>query len=235
MTPLLPNEQRARTAILFIWFVMLLEIISAFSGYFQYDLLHSFQNGSELSEDSANANDLREQVIAFIYMITYIISAIFFIRWFRRAYYNLSLRAFRLSYSDGMAAGAWFIPFVNLYKPYRIMQEMHEQTSNLLFTHNIHPEKELNTENIGWWWGLWIANGFISQISFRLSMNADNVDDIIVSTIVGIISNVVGIPLAIVTINMIKNYAAVEPLLNEIRDAETPPPLKEITVNTENV
>ena len=235
MTPLLPNEHRARTAILFIWFVMLLEIISAFSGYFQYDLLHSIQNGNELSEDSANANDLREQVIAFIYMITYIISAIFFIRWFRRAYYNLSLRAFRLSYSDGMAAGAWFIPFVNLYKPYRIMQEMHEQTSNLLFTNNIQPEKELNTDNIGWWWGLWIVNGVISQISFRLSMNANTVDDIIVSTIVGIISNVVGIPLAIVTINMIKNYAAVEPLLNVIRDAETPPPLKEITVNAENV
>jgi len=234
MEPFLPNHQREKTAILLIRFVLLLEIISAFSGLLQYNLLNSFQIGSEISEETINANDLREQIISIIYLIVYIISAITFIRWFRRAYYNLSLRAFRLSYSDGMAAGAWFIPFVNLFRPYRMMQELHEQTSTLLFTKNIHPEKRLQTTIVGWWWGLWIANGFVSQIAFRLSMGADNVETLMDSTILSIISNLFGIPLALITINMIKNYAAFEPLLYEIRDTETTPKLDEVNENEEN-
>lgn len=231
MEPLLPNEQRARSAILLIWIVMGLDFLSIISGYFQYELLNSVKNGSEISTEAANANDLREQAIAIIYLVAYIISAIMFIRWFRRAYYNLSLRAKRLSYSDGMASGAWFIPVVNLFRPYKIMKEMYEETSTLLFTKNIQPEKELETTRIGWWWALWIFCGILGRIYSRLLLDANTVDEYISSTIMSMISDAISIPLALITVKVIKDYAAVEPLLIEIRDTETPPALNDASAS----
>ncbi len=84
-----PNEQRAKNAIVLIWIILALEIASLISGYFQYDLLNTVANGGEISTETANANDSREQIVGIIYMIAYIISGIMFIQWFRRAYYNL--------------------------------------------------------------------------------------------------------------------------------------------------
>lgn len=90
-SPLRPNAQRAKTAILLLYCVLAIEIISLLSGYFQYDLLSTIAEGYFVSEATANSNDTREQIVGALYMIAFIISAITFIRWFRRAYYNLHL------------------------------------------------------------------------------------------------------------------------------------------------
>jgi len=132
MEHLRPNEQRAKSAIVLIWIVLAFEIISFISSYIQYDLLQTAANGGQISMEYATANDTRERIVGITSMIVYIISAITFIQWFRRAYYNLHLRAELLSYTEGWAAGSWFVPIVNLIRPYRIMTELYEETNELL-------------------------------------------------------------------------------------------------------
>ena len=132
MENLKPNGQRAKNAITLIWIVLVLEIVLLISGYFQYDLLQTAANGSEISIETATANDTREQIIGIIFLIAYIISAVTFIQWFRRAYYNLHLKVNHLSRTEGWAAGSWFVPIVSLYRPYHIMKELYQETRELL-------------------------------------------------------------------------------------------------------
>ena len=145
MENLKPNGQRAKNAITLIWIVLALEIISLISGYFQYDLLQTVANGGEISTETATANETREQMIGIIYLIAYIISAITFIQWFRRAYFNLHLKVNHLSHTEGWAAGSWFVPIISLYRPYQIMKEIYQETKELLIEKGIDFKQSFST------------------------------------------------------------------------------------------
>jgi len=220
MEHLRPNEQRAKSAIVLIWIVLAFEIISFISSYFQYDLLQTAANGGQISMEYATANDTRERIVGITSMIVYIISAITFIQWFRRAYYNLHLRAELLSYTEGWAAGSWFVPIVNLIRPYRIMTELYEETNELLVKKVEGSNQYLSTTFLSWWWGLWILNNFIGQFIFKYSIKAESIEELTTSTVASMISNIIGIALALITIKVIRGYSIVEPLLNQINTVE---------------
>ena len=219
MENLKPNGQRAKNAITLIWIVLALEIVSLISGYFQYDLLQTAANGGEISTETANANDTREQIIGIVYLIAFVISAVTFIQWFRRAYFNLHQRVNHLSQTEGWAAGSWFVPIVSLYRPYQIMKELYQETKALLTKNGLNNEN-ISTSSLGWWWTLWVISSFLGQFVFRYSMKAESIDELTISTVSSMIENVVGIPLALITIKVIKDYANVEPLIIEIKDEE---------------
>lgn len=222
MGKLKPNGQRARNAITLIWIVLALEIVSLISGYFQYNLLQTVAKGGEISMETANANDIREQIIGILYVIAFVISGVTFIQWFRRAYFNLHTQLNYLNHSEGWAAGSWFVPVVNLYRPFQIMKELYIETIELLTKKGIHFNDSFTVSNLGWWWALWIINGIFGQFVFRYSMNAETIDQLINTTIASMATSVIGIPLALITIKVIKDYSYFEPLLNEIPDNEEP-------------
>ncbi len=200
--------------------MLVFEIVSFISAYFQYDLLRVSSIGGEISPDTITANETSEIVVGLLSAITYIISAITFIQWFRRAYYNLHLKVNFLNYTEGWAAGCWFVPFINLYRPYQIMKELYEETDELLSKKGISVNQTFSTTLLGWWWAFWIINNFVGQFVFRYSLKAESIDELTTSTIASMIGNLLGIPLALIAIKVIKDYSTVEPLLNEIKDEE---------------
>lgn len=220
MENLRPNGERAKNAITLVWIVLALEVVSIISGYFQYDLLQTVANGGEISMETATANETRGQIIGIVYSIVFSISAVTFIKWFRRAYYNLHLRVNHLAQTEGWAAGSWFVPIINLYRPYQIMKELYQETKELLIQKGFSINDNFTTGSLGWWWTLWIINNVIGQFVFRYSMRAESVDELTISTVASLIGNVVGIPLAIITVKVIKDYSNVESMLIEIKDEE---------------
>lgn len=208
-----PNNQRAKIALSMIGIVLGLEIISLVSSGFQYDLLQTVSNGGDVSYEAAEANDLREQIIGIIYIIAYIISGITFIMWFRRAYYNLHQKVNNLSYTDGWAAGSWFVPIVNLFRPYQIMKELYVESKRYIIGNDDSLQLDLNTNFVGIWWALWILAGVLGQIVYRLSLNAVTLSELTTVTILSMISGVIGIALGIVTLKVIRDYSKVEGLL----------------------
>jgi hypothetical protein len=211
-----PNEKRAKTAILMIWIVLALEIISFFSSYLQHDLLTTVSSGSSISNSEINANDIRERIIGILYFGIYLTSCITFIRWFRRAYFNLQLKTDYLSSSDNWVALSWFIPFICLYKPYQIMKEMYTKTNEILFEET-NQTKAITTSYLGWWWGLWITSNIIGQVVFRTTLNNDSIDSLTNGTIASMIGNVIGLPLSLITVKVIKDYSDIEHFLIEVK------------------
>ena len=207
------NAKRAKILLTFIWIVLGLEVISLISSGLQYNLLQTAANGGEITNDAATANDLREQIIAILYLIAYVISGLLFIMWFRRAYFNLHQKVKKLSFNEGWAAGSWFVPIVNLYRPFKIMEELYEETKKIILDKDNSSQIDLTTKFLGLWWTLWIVNGIFGQVVFRLSKNANTLPELMTGTILDIISGVLGVGLGIVTIKIIKDYSEIEGLL----------------------
>jgi hypothetical protein len=218
MKTLKPNGQRAKNAITLIWIVFSLEIVSFISGYFQYDLLQSAAYGPITPLD-VTLNDMREQIIGVIYLIVYIVSTVTFIQWFRRAYFNLHLRVDNLLHPEGWAAGSWFVPIISLFRPYQIMKELYEESSELLEKKGMN-DNDLSTSYLGWWWALWIFSSVVGQFVFRYTMSAESIDELIFSTTSSMFQNILNIPLALLAIKVIKDYSKVEPILFELKDEE---------------
>ncbi|GHU97488.1 hypothetical protein FACS1894156_9000 [Bacteroidia bacterium] len=228
MENLRPNEQRAKNAILLIWLVLELEIVNLIASYMQYDLLQTIANGGYISDAAAKANGTREQICGIACFIAYPISAITFIMWFRRAYFNLHQKVSGLAYSEGWAAGSWFVPIVSLYRPYQIMKEIYIETKRLLMRKGLSEKNDYSTSYLGLWWTLWIISAIVGQSIFRFAFkSADTIDNLITTTVAQMILSILEVPLALVTVKVIKDYSKTEPLLAEISDDET-------EVNNEN-
>lgn len=216
-----PNLQRANRAQLLIWLVSAVDIISIYSFYLQYKLLRSLQNYEYVSDQIISANDTRVQIIGIIYLIVFFISAFTFIQWYRRAYYNLNIRA-NCNHSEIWAAGSWFVPIISLFRPYQIMKEMHHKTSALI---KVKTDEVLDKSNsgIGVWWGLWIITNYFGNYILKSSFKATTIEDFLNNTIAQIVISTFGILLAIITVLMIKSYSLKEEQIFELENRETIP------------
>ena len=214
------NADRARIAITLIWIILGLEIMMFISGFLQYNLLQNINAGIEISDEAANFNDLREGAIGILYLVVLIISAVTFIRWFRRAYFNLHTQVNYLEHDEGWAAGAWFVPILNLFRPYNIMRELYNETDELLKKKVEGYTTMLRGTAVGWWWFFWIIAGFLGNASFRLAMHAESVEELINVTVINMASNIVGIPSALLAVKVIKDYSKMEDILYQLRDGD---------------
>lgn len=221
------NHQRAKTAQLLIAMVGIVYVMSLISSYWQYSLLQEMKSGAILSQEVLETNDLREQFLAIVFFILYITSAVTFIMWFRRAYSNLHVKINHLTHPEGWAAGSWFVPFINLYRPYQIMAELYNETAELLAKKGFKRKVNLDTTFVGIWWFLWLVSNLLANIVFRMSNAATELDEFINMTALDMGSDVLGIILSLITLKVIKTYAQAESFLIHVKDEEETLPISE--------
>lgn len=209
------NSQRAKNSLIAFYVLGVIQIAFMISSFLQYLLLKRMQNGN-YTQQEATINDIRHQIIAYANIGVYIACIVLFILWFRRAYNNLNLsnKAYT-KYAEGWAAGAWFVPFINLVRPYFIMQEIWVKTQEA--THNLITHK--NGKIIGWWWVIWIINNIGTNFINRYFKETD-VEELITSTSASIIFNFIELVALVLLIIIIKNIMVFEKnlqasLLNE--------------------
>lgn len=190
--------------------VMAMDVLTFGSSYLQMNLLNEMFAGVDIPDIELDNNDLREGVIGVIYTIVYFVSGIIYIRWFRRAYWNLHTQTNKLRYTEGWAAGAWFVPFLNLFRPYHIMKELYTVTDDLLRANDGIRIGRKNFAILGTWWTFWIISAIIDQISFRLINQMETAEEFLLSSQVEMVSAAVNIPLGFIAIKVVKDYAAME-------------------------
>ena len=209
-----PNKKRAEIAQFFIWAVMGIELLSIGSSYLQILLLNALQIGEEVTDLMIESNDNREQLMGIAYTVFMAMSAFTFIQWFRRGYYNLSLRT-SIEHGEGWAAGSWFVPLMNLFRPYQIMKELSTKTTNLINKKSIHFTQN-NTTLISVWWSLWIFGNYAGRLLTRASNNLDSIEKLLYSTKIDIVLSLFMIPLSIIAVLMIRDYSKKEEQLSEL-------------------
>jgi hypothetical protein len=94
-------------------------------------------------------------------------SYIVLIMWLRRAYYNLhQLPSINPEYSDGWAAGAWFVPFLNFVRPYTITKEVWRDTQRAAWGRIVQPG-----DILGWWWAAFMLKMIMGRITSKMGSN----------------------------------------------------------------
>lgn len=178
-----------------LWISVLAGIASIVSDLGQLQLI-----GSEsLTPSVIESNDARQQNIAILALAVYVITGIGFLKWIYRA--NLNSRGFGavdMHFTPGWSIGYYFIPFINLVRPYQAMKEIWQVSQN--------PKDwkaQPGSGMLGWWWALWILSAVLGQVSYRLSMDAKDPASLHEATSYSIFSAIVDIPLCFVAMSLI--------------------------------
>ena len=181
------------------------------TGSLERSLLLDMQAGAFESNEAmmaaAEASDRQQAFIGFGQMGVFIASGVLILMWIYRSSYNASIKTGYVEFTPGWSVGWYFIPIMMLWKPFQAMKEIWRNTARQAGDHSDGWQALL-----GAWWFLWIAGNLVSNAAFRMSLRADEVDELIASNLVTIWSDVLSLPLAAVFIMMIRKLTALQKL-----------------------
>jgi hypothetical protein len=194
----------------FLYASIVFDSIAVFSGILQYQLLSNVTLGVYSSEALATAaaasNDQRQQIIGLFQFSISIITIILFARWIYRANFNArQLGAQGMKFSPGWSVGYYFIPIMMLWKPYHAMSEIWQASKDPASWTTVARGSILP-----WWWSFFLVSGMLGQASFRTSLRAKEVNELIWSTGLTITSDLVSIPAAIIAVVLVKQIYAMQ-------------------------
>jgi hypothetical protein len=116
----------------------------------------------KIEEDGSNLGGALAVLLAALAQFgSFLTSAVFVCIWVHRAVANLpALRRYG-TFTAGAAVGSFFIPFLNLVRPMKMMSELWRLSD---------PDEQHTTSSlISLWWGAWIISGIITYMSSRIS------------------------------------------------------------------
>lgn len=156
---------------------VVLAVLSLWSSWLQLDLL-----SRPYTEAEGTANDMREASVAGLAGVLMLATICVFGRWIVLAHRNLpALGAQYLEYRPGWALGWFFIPILNLWKPFQAMRSLWK------YSFSVHkPDLQDSTWVLPVWWTLWLISSFLGNFMWRSSMREQTIDALAVSTQVSI-------------------------------------------------
>ncbi len=189
----------------FLYMQIIISLVALGSGYMEYQLLSDYSNGVYTSQEQAvadgEASDARQGIVGIMQMIIFIISGILILKWIYRANYNSrQLGAEEMQFTPGWSVGWCFIPIASLWKPYQAMKEIWKAS------HDADNWKESNVPALlPWWWFLFIISSLLGNVSLRVTLRAEELEELLNANIITQISDISSIPLALVTMAVIMN------------------------------
>jgi hypothetical protein len=153
-----PLEGRARTAVRALQLVIVVDVLVAVDDLVQARMLErAISDPAAVSDDRLLLRDSLAAVAATTQLVTFLLAAVLFLRWYHRAYRNLEAFGHEPDRSPAWAVGSWFVPFVNLVVPKRCVNEIWRAGT----ARDDHPAV-LNV-----WWGAWIVAVLLSGAAAR--------------------------------------------------------------------
>lgn len=105
----------------------------------------------------------------------------------------------------GWAIGWFFIPFALYWMPFRAMRQTWNSSEN--------PAGDIGRglpPFIGWWWAAWIVTNILGNMSFRMSMRADQTGDYTTATTLDLINTPFAIISALLLIKIMRAVTAMQ-------------------------
>ena len=141
---------------------------------------------------------------AILMLVIFIGSVVLVSMWIYRAHANLRDRGIEMETSPGWAVGWFFVPIMNLFKPFQAMRELWSESH---FESDSYGDPAPGT--IGTWWGLWIVGNILSNVSLRMtSYGAD--DSITIAIALSIVAGAMLIACAFLLRTIIREITAAQ-------------------------
>lgn len=148
---------RAKLAMPFVWATSVLGLVVS---------LLSFgisPEGSEQPEDLPQV--LALGCSGLLYLVVFVVAVVLFCRWFHLLVRHAQAKGTPLETTPAGAVGAFFIPFVNLVRPYAIARQI--------------ASTEAGTSAVGTWQGLWLGANIVTNVGSRLEGKAGDAGEFI--------------------------------------------------------
>jgi hypothetical protein len=179
--PFEPAHSRARWAIGLLALGIVLDLIAIWSDLLQLRLIAAIMAGQDVVDQELAANVSRQQLIGTAQFLVLVISAIAFLIWIHRAHRNLrALGARGLRFTPGWAVGWFFVPLLNLFRPYQVVKEIWRASDPETPSSNGLAWQSLGVPALlGWWWGAWLLQTFAWQVVISLTSQAKAVEAVL--------------------------------------------------------
>lgn len=189
---------------------ILFSVINIYSDIKDMSFLNNnLESGGVLYYDESSIEYFLISISQLLYVIVFFVSLIIYLIWIRQAYRNLySLQLKPTEYSSAWAIGAYFVPILNLVRPYTMMKEIWFGSQPVSVETNFHSsELHFGLSSSGFlklWWGAVLFDQFITIRSLRFGMKAESYQQILVSYWIDLISGVTGIVVLIILLYLIQ-------------------------------
>jgi hypothetical protein len=186
---------------------MAVDAVAVLSGFSQHALLSRVASGAAVTEAESAANDSRYALIGLFQVLMFVATAICWLVWLHRAYANLRLMGGgKADYGTGWVVGYWFIPVMNLFRPYQVTKELWLRSAQRNAAESI---KELRPPSVvSWWWTIYVISGFLGQALLRWSRRATEIGELQGVTILGIILDSTSIVSAVLALAVVRRIDA---------------------------
>ena len=182
---------------------VLVSAVAVGSGMLEYQLLTELDSGVAAAQDwtaAAEASDDRQGIVGLLQVAFFFASGVLILMWIYRANDNAHrLGAAGMAFTPGWAVGWYFIPFANLWKPYQAMKEIWRASASPM-----DPGSQAVPSLLPWWWFFWIASNLFANATFRLALNAEELDEMIRANVLAQIADAAEIPLGLLLIAIIR-------------------------------
>jgi len=152
---------------------------------------------------------LLQTFIALLEFPLFILSAIFFLMWIYRGYTNLpALRSTSAEFTPGWAVGWWFIPFVNLVKPFQVVRDLWSESDP-----EIDPDGFMVSVRSGApafiliWWITWLLSNFVANLTSG-AMESRSANDVAASGYLFIANGIFHVVAALLAVKVIRSITS---------------------------
>jgi len=171
--PYRPVSTLSRTLIVLLCTVGALGAVGAALGLVQGIAFPQLAGLDEPQTSGQTAMLLGAGCSALVYVGVYIATVVVFAMFTHRSCSNaVALGARGMQFTPGWAVGWYFIPIMNLFKPYQATREIHQA---------LDPEAGSDdwrllgrsSSLIGWWWAAWIVSNLVGWIVIRVTLSSN--------------------------------------------------------------
>ncbi len=213
-----PNTAIAKIAMSILAILAILYLVKILFLYLDFQVFEQIANDEIVGMEDIDNMDSRNMLLIYATIIVFICSILSFIAWFYRAYKNLHKIKSPLGYKPGWAIGVWFVPILNLFAPYNIMQELYDEAKKFLTKKEHEYADKIKTNFIVVWWVLSFASYIILKVSNRLSLYATELEAMQSLNSVAMIANAFVVISALLAIKVIWNYMKAEEIILKVAD-----------------
>tara|TARA_R110000868_G_scaffold411789_1_gene711107 strand:- start:84052 stop:84732 length:681 start_codon:yes stop_codon:yes gene_type:complete len=142
-------------------------------GYHQYELLVSAKNGVDVNMDEAGSILVHQLMIKVAQLGFRVIVGIQFLMWVYRMSRNAHcVKTGKPTSSPGWAVGCYFIPILNMWKPYLIMKEIYEA----------FRQRPSYSKVLPLWWTAWVLSSAVGGFTSYYMSRAETVGELLVAS-----------------------------------------------------
>lgn len=147
-----------------------------------------------------------------VYLGAFLLSAVCVARWMVRASVNAHTVSDAMTISPRWSIGFFFVPIANLWKPFQALRETWQASLAPGAPDSVPVPTVMRV-----WWGLWLLNNVLGNVSLRLVGNATTAREVIVGGWLEIFSFALDVPMALLLILLIRRLSANQRALVDVR------------------